>query len=323
MKKHYKINEVDAKSQEWIDQTKHTPWMQSDIVLQVTSAEHNVKTIISTDYCCCEYKMKLNLLTFGKFKIQLPFRVIAPPISVDAKGYIGNLDNLIADYKREKGLFLILNLDAKDLPVNKNKFAFGKTLPSCIFKNDFNSFEDYLLKLRSSYRRRINIAITKGKSLAIKKIENGSFDDNLYGLYLQVLSKSDFSLETLPKNFFVNSSCDIYTFSNEETVIAFIMISNQDNCTNFIFGGMDYSHRDKYDTYYNMLLQVIKIGIRAKSTYINFGQTAEDTKCRLGCGTENRYMIGFSNIKMITNILRIGTTILENKKTFKYNVFKI
>jgi hypothetical protein len=37
--------------------------------------------------------------------------------------------------------------------------AVGKTLPTCIFHNNFESFGHYLASLRSSYRRRINTAL--------------------------------------------------------------------------------------------------------------------------------------------------------------------
>ena len=315
--------EVDPQSNEWDELTRDAPWLQSKIVLNADAKNHRVKTIISKDYCCCEYKMKLNIFTFGRLKIELPFRVIAPPVSVDAKGYIGNLESLIDDYKRKKGLFLILNLQDTDLPSKGNKIAIGKTLPSCIFKNDFHSFDDYMLALRSTYRRRINIALEKGKSIIVRKIDNKIFDDDMYNLYLQVLQKSDFPLETLTKDFFVNSPCHIYGFYKNNTAIAFIMVSNNGNFTNFIFGGMDYKYRDEYDIYYNMLLSVIKIGICEKSQYINFGQTAEDTKCRLGCVVDSRYMVGFSNSKILTSILRLGASCLENnKKIVSYNVFK-
>ncbi|HHZ00969.1 MAG TPA: hypothetical protein GYA03_07735, partial [Tissierellia bacterium] len=54
--------------------------------------------------------------------------------------------------KKRKGLKIILNADKEIL---KN----ARTLSSFVFENTFETFDDYLNKLRSSYRRRINKAL--------------------------------------------------------------------------------------------------------------------------------------------------------------------
>ncbi len=64
-----------------------------------------------------------------------------------------------------KGFFLLLNLKSVD-SIGK-RYPKGNTLFTCIFENKFKSFDEYLLSLRSNYRRRISIAQKRGKALII------------------------------------------------------------------------------------------------------------------------------------------------------------
>jgi hypothetical protein len=91
----------------------------------------------------------------------------------------------------------------------------------------------------------------------------------------------------------------------------------------FVLGGMNYTFRDAFDLYYNMLLHMLRIGIDNKVNIIDFGQTAENTKCRLGCDIEERFMAAFSGNKIVTKLLCRFAHLLEyNQEIIKNNVFK-
>ncbi len=324
MKRRFEGKEISLPNKEWDEKVSTNGWLSSDIILSALTKEHKVKAVIHPSYCACEYRIKLNLFTFGKIKVQLPFTVIAPPASVDCKGYIGDVQVLIDDYKKKKGLFLILNLEKEDtLNISENCAAIGKTLPSCVFLNCFENFENYLTKLRSSYRRRVKTALEKGRNLKVKKIDNMDFNDEIYELYLQVLKQSQFPLETLPITFFQLSICNIDVFYNENKPVAFVMYYTNNSLMSFVLGGMNYNFRDVFDLYYSMLLHMLKIGIDNEVNTIDFGQTAENTKCRLGCKIEERYMVAFSSNKFITKLLCHFAPLLEyNQEIIKNNVFK-
>ena len=324
MKRKFEGVEISLPDNEWDEKVSTNRWLSSDVILSTVTKEHKVKAVIHPSYCACEYRIKLNLFTFGKIKVQLPFTVIAPPASVDCKGYIGDVQVLIDDYKKKKGLFLILNLEKEDtLNISENCAAIGKTLSSCIFLNGFESFENYLTKLRSSYRRRVKTALEKGVNLKVLRIDNVDFNNGVYDLYLQVLKHSQFPLETLPITFFQLSDCNIDFFYNENKPVAFVMYYTNNRFMSFVLGGMNYNFRDAFDLYYNMLLHMLKIGIDNKVNIIDFGQTAENTKCRLGCDTEERYMAAFSGNKFITKLFGCFAPLLEyNQEIDKNNVFK-
>ena len=138
MKRKFEGVEISLPNREWDEKVSTNRWLSSDVILSALTKEHKVKAVMHPSYCACEYRIKLNLFTFGKIKAQLPFTVIAPPASVDCKGYIGNVQEMIDDYKKKKGLFLILNLEKEDtLNISENSAAVGKTLSSCIFLNSF------------------------------------------------------------------------------------------------------------------------------------------------------------------------------------------
>ena len=322
MKKKFKAYEVSPLSVEWARNTEYAKWLSGGTIVLAGTDEHEIKTFVHPDYFACEYRIKLNIFSFGRLKFNIPFTVIAPPVSVDEKGFGGDLNALIKDYKSRKGLFLILNLRKGETNI-RTRAAVGKTLPNCAIENKFESFDDYLNALRSNYRRRIKIALAKGAGLKVKTIENADFGEELYSLYLQVLDRSAFPLETLPINFFQNCGCKIDAFYNGNIPIAFVMSEKYTDNMGFIFGGMDYKSRDKYDLYYNMLLHVVKAGIENKVKLISFGQTAEIPKCRIGCNLDERFMIAFSGSGLLTYILSVFAPLLQNNKEInEVRVFK-
>lgn len=324
MKRKFEGREISLPDKEWDEKVSTNRWLSSDVILSARTKEHKVKAVIHPSYCACEYRAKLNLFTFGKIKVQLPFTVIAPPASVDCKGYTSDIQMLIDDYKKKKGLFLILNLEKEDtLNISENCAAIGKTLSSCVFLNSFENFEDYLTKLRSSYRRRVKAALERGRNLLVKPIDNVDFNNEVYDLYLQVLNQSQFPLETLPITFFQLSNCNIDVFYTENKPVAFVMYYTNNGFMSFVLGGMNYNFRDAFDLYYNMLLHMLKIGLDNKVNTIDFGQTAENTKCRLGCEIEERYMAAFSGNKFVTRLFCHFSPLLEyNQEIVKNNVFK-
>lgn len=303
--------------------------------------DHQVSVTSTEKYTCCSYKLPMNLFTFGRFQLFLPFIVIAPPISIDDVGFSGDISALIGDLKKSKSkfslfptLFLFLNLreeHLKGLWEAEHRFGVGNTLGSCIFSNGnpqtgekFQSFSEYKSTLRSGYRRRILKAEKKGQCLQVEKIDNAQFDEKLHRLYLQVLAHNiKYKLETLPLSFFQNSLCDIYVWKKETQPLAFVMISEEETETHFIFGGLDYEQRDTFDLYYNMLLFILDKGIENRSNCIHFGQTAEETKCRLGCDCASRYMLCFTTNPVLNVIIEKSLKLFENRKgELQFHVFK-
>ncbi len=279
------------------------------------------RVTINKKYKLIEYDIKLNLLTFCNLYLPLKITIIGFPISICEKGYDGDLNDITKDLRKRKGIFLFLN---DDTCYEQQPYRSGRTLPNCIFYNNFKKFDEYLSSLRSQYRRRINIALNKGKKLKITKIKNENFTDEIHNLYLNVLKNSKYPLETLDKGFFQDFESEIYVFYKENKPVAFVQLKEINETLNFIFGGMDYQYRDEYDLYYNMLLFILKTGIERQCKIINFGQTAEQSKMRIGCTLQSKYMHIYSSNKIMDYILIKLIRYLEYKETkqnlrvFKY-----
>jgi hypothetical protein len=323
MRGKFEGREIQLPSRQWDERVSANRYLLSDVILSAVTKEHRVKAMLHPSFCACEYKVKLNILTFSRLKINLPFTVIAPPASLDCKGYVGNVQDMISDYKKRRGMFLILNMKEEDAKmILDNTVAVGKTLPTCIFRNKIENFDHYLASLRSSYRRRINTALAKGRQLDITRIRNAAFSPELHEFYLEVLRNSQFPLEELPLNFFRQSDCDIDVFYHESRPVAFVMHTINDDVMSFVFGGMNYQYRDEYDLYYNMLLHMLKIGIKNQVKVIDLGQTAENTKCRLGCELEERYMAAFCRNRFVSMLLcHFAPLLAYDQEQIHYNVF--
>ena len=172
------------------------------------------------------YEIKLNLFNFrALLPVKAKAQIIGLPISVSQRGYYGNLYSLIEIIKKRKGLKIILNADEE---IIKN----SRTLSTFVFENSFETFDNYLNKLRSSYRRRINKALTQRNNLIIKRIQNRDFSEKHYKLYLSIMNRTDNPLETLPIEFFQNYETEIYEFISKDNknVIGFIQLKEFDFC---------------------------------------------------------------------------------------------
>jgi hypothetical protein len=285
-----------------------------------TNRDTPYKLFVGEGYRCCEYKKRINIFSFGKARLTLPFTVVAPPASIDRVGYYGELEALVKDYSKRRGLFLILNERQKH-----NGFAVcAHTLSTAIFANKFSSYEEYKKRLRSHYRHRLKLAEKKGARLQWKQVPSQEFDQELYLLYLQVLHHSDFQLETLGIDFFRVCPAEVYAlYDSEQKPVAFVMISHSQAETTFAFGGMDYSKRDEYDLYYNMMIRVLQVGFANHADRIDFGQTAENTKCRLGCVLEPRYMLFFTRNQLLMFLAKKLIRFIEYQPDDEtYHVFK-
>lgn len=238
------------------------------------------------DYLIISYEIKLNLFNFRNLPpLAVKAQIIGLPLSLSHKGYFGDLNKVLEAVKKRKGLKIILNADEEII-------KGGRTLSTFVFGNRFENFDDYLSKLRSPYRRRINKALKCRNKLRINKIRNRDFNEDHYRLYLSIMKRTDNPLETLPIEFFQEYEAEIYEFTDKDTreIVGFIQLKEFDGRLCFMFGGFNKADVKKYDLYYNMLLKIVETGIAKKVNLIEFGQTAEESKLKIGCREVEKYL---------------------------------
>ena len=260
------------------------------------------------------YTLKLDLLTY--LGIPSPFRmnIAGIPCSVSASGIIGNSDYLhqITGYikTREKGLLLFLNLAFE---LGQENMIPGTTLPTTILTNHFRSLEDYLLNMRADYRRRVRQLSSPFTEIQKKHIVCSRFDNLMYDQYLTVLKRSKGKLETLSLEFFrkLPSNFNLTAFYSQEKLIGWYISCAFNERFYFFLGGVDYRVNRKYNTYFNILLNVVQEGIEKRASIIDLGQTAEIPKLRLGGKLVEKKMAGYHSNRIMRKLMKAGRHLLE------------
>lgn len=270
------------------------------------------------------YKLRLNIFTYSKFSLKLPVTMISLPYSVCKKGYSlgkGTKGDAFEFIKNIKGPKLILNSDDEG---QIDGFSKGITLPTFKLNIRWLSFEDYVNSMRSHYKYRIRKALNKGAALTVREINPSTeFDKSLYDLYLNVYKASEYKLEKLSMDFFKEVPARIFKFELGKQSVGFIQIQKYGEEMMFLFGGFDYSLNTKYDIYINMLLQIVRTAIEEGCNSVDFGQTAEDTKLKLGCKSEEKYMYFNHSNAFLNFVVGKAMRLLSYDKPEKnYLVFK-
>jgi hypothetical protein len=269
------------------------------------------------------YKLKLNIFSYAKLKLNIAVNIIGVPCSVSKQGYIldaRDADEFESFIKNEKNC-IILNSEDDLLGT---QLIQGETLPTCKMNISWSSIDDFICNLRSHYRYRLKKALDKGKETSIKRLEdNNSFDEKMYSLYEQVYDKSQYKLEKLSIDFFKMFPSSIYVFYLQENPVAFVQLIDNNGELSFVFGGIDYALNHKYDLYINMLMFILKYGIDNKLSAIDMGQTAEDTKMKFGCLQHKKYMYIYHPNFIIRFFIKLFSQKLSYKPIeLKLNLFK-
>ncbi len=263
-----------------------------------------------------------DIATFAKFDMITPTTLIYVPLSVTRPGLMGNkcIDYAFEYIKKIKGPKMVLNLDE----YTPKGYAKGMNCSKCIFTNTFATFDDYMSSLRSNYRRRYKKAFEMSKDLKLELLEDNSlFTEEMYDCYLQVVNKSSMVIEVLPIEFFRGKYFKIYVLRNEEHVVGFYQLIENGTELIFEFVGVNYEYNDIYDTYHRMLLEIMKYGINNGFKTIDYGQTADEAKLKLGC----KYVMLYAYLNHSNKFINLIYKILVKHITFrpleeKFNVFK-
>ncbi len=272
------------------------------------------------------YTLRLDLFTY--LSIPSPFRmnIAGIPCSVSSSGIIGSFE-LFSDLiehikKQEKGLLLILNLDSKPLVTD---IAIGRTLPAIVMVNRFQSWESYIRSLRASYRRRILYLSRPFSGINVKRVATSQFDDEMYHQYIEVRNHSKGKLETLSQEFFQNlpSNFSLTAYYDREHLLGWYISTVYKEKYYFFLGGIDYELNKRFNTYFNILIGVLKEGIEKKASFIDMGQTAEIPKTRLGGKVVEKFMLGYHSNFLLRKSLKAGKGFLEYSTTIpETHVFK-
>lgn len=272
------------------------------------------------------YTLKINLFTFSGLKTCLKMTVIGLPVSVASSSLVGNPDefenlfNFILHH--EKGVILGMNMPPGLI---LKKIIPMRTLPTIIFANRFIDFESYMQALRHPYRRRIRTILGKAAGVEYVVTPCSDFTALHYRLYLEIMKRTKTKLETLSFDLFKNLPGN-FTLGSEyynSKLLAWHTLCYDGEDLYFFFGGMDYEQRDTFNSYYNNLISILITGITHHFSRIDFGQTAETAKMRLGGLPDERDMFLYHKNPLIRLVFTLARPLVTYKrKPDRANVFK-
>lgn len=298
------------------------PFLEADL-WQTMAAVHtgSPKRYQSPNLIFSSYHMKLNLLTFVRGQLPFNVTVVGLPLSLSQQGYVfleacGKTE-LLRWVLGQRGLTVILNGDESMV----DSLIDIETLPTVCLANRFTSMAHYVSDLRAHYRYRFKRAVQKFK--AVKVVSEPVFDETLYGLYEAVFNRSDFPLEKCSIEYFKQFPGEIEAFYADDQPLGFYQTIILDEILYFVFCGLDYSRLKTYDTYYNMLLHLVEKGISKGVKAIDFGQTTEDIKQKLGGRLISKKIYLHHSNPVFRLLLRVIGPYMDYKLPEKsYHVFK-
>jgi len=243
--------------------------------------------------CYTTFRRWNNLLVWSHlpFPLYWPITYICLPVSIDLPGLVaeGARAELSAAIRRIRGVKIVL--DARE-GESLDGFLTGDYLPIVELENRWSTFDEYVGDLRAGYRRRLRQTQERGRNVDFAFLpDNASFDEQMYGLYLDVFARADYALEKLPIGYFQNSRSLIGCLRVRGRVEAFIQMAELGDRLRFEFGGFNRELNQTYDLYNNMLLALTRHGIDHGFRWIDYGQTAYDCKLRFGGRLVRTYML--------------------------------
>lgn len=219
------------------------------------------------------------------------------------------LDSILTTLAEETKSRVIVHkeCESKDLDKMDSLYEIGyrraDSLDMHVFTEKFESFSDYLSGLNSHYRYDIKRSLKKleKNGVEIKRYTNSDdicrkYTNDLYEMYLAVVSRSETQLEILPRAFFIEMSnrysdeIGLTLLEKDGKVLAYNWSLNHDGKYHFLFCGIDYDNNKKYDLYFNVMYAELGFALDAKADDIYVGQTASGFKMRLGCKQEPLYL---------------------------------
>lgn len=226
-------------------------------------------------------------------------------------------------------------------------FFVANSIPYVSMKICWDSFEEYLARLRHGYRRPIKLALKKLRQTRLEIFRRDSVSENsdqprlvlggrevcppekFFELYMQVMERAAVKLETLNLSFFRNlyanmrGDWDVLALCKGNEVLGAALLTTADRAMIFALVGLDYSKRDKYDSYFNLVYGIIQLAIQRQYRELNLGQTSYWLKQRIGGVCESEYFYLKANHRLTHFCLRNMRALLFPKtKLQKLHVFR-
>lgn len=189
------------------------------------------------------------------------------------------------------GLQLIVGLKRRG--ENVRGWSWKRQLVTVSQSLNHKSFDDYTRAMRSRYRNKLIARRRKWEDVEISSHDGQNFDTKEYGLYIDLLKNVKYPTEVMSYDFFREMPVPhIFLKAQHQNIaLAWALLIPFGKELYMLFCGINRKHRNQYDSYHNILCEVVKYGIEKGYNKIHYGQTAEVAKIEIGGVPEERYML--------------------------------
>ena len=273
------------------------------------------------------YRLAISYLT-RFIGLESPYKwiIIGVPASVSCSGLIGDkesIDILLREiFKIEKGLILGFNIEPE---YRFEHVVLIESFSTIVMTLNFKTWQDYVMALRSSYRRRLNQISISMNDIITEESNCSRYNEEMHSLYMNILNKTESKLETLTLDFFKNlpGRFRLTTYSIKGKIITWHINLKDDDKIFFFFGGIDYELNEKFNAYFLNLSGIIRESIELGCKEIDFGQTAEIAKTRMGGVPIHKNMFIYHRTRFLRKIFEFGKRFIKFKRDIpKAHVFK-
>lgn len=189
-------------------------------------------------------------------------------------------------------------------------FFKANSIPRILLPVRWSNYGDYLSQLRHGFRRQILASIKKIGSTSERRsgtsvsaasprlvIGNGTICPPavMHSLYTQVMNHTVVKLEVLNAAFFdllfseLHDDIRLLVITKDSEALAVAILCEYHKQLTFMFVGFDYSRRDEYALYLNILNEIVRHGIERRCRVIDLGQTSYWLKQRIGGEAERMF----------------------------------
>lgn len=219
-------------------------------------------------------------------------------------------------------------------PFARNGFFLARSMPRVCMINAWSDFGTYLSSMRAGYRRQVTASLRKagwnhlrpefedrsrtnsGSTLLHLEHPSPHVAPTFATLYAQTMSRTETKLEILNERFFsrlfekCSNDLELLALRRKDKIIGAALLSTHGRILHFLLAGLDYSSRDQYDTYFNLLNGIVALAISRNCGIVDLGQTSYHAKLRLGGNLEEMFFYLKARGRIAHFLLRISNRLL-------------
>lgn len=166
--------------------------------------------------------------------------------------------------------------------------------------NEWKTFADYMNALSSKYRVRAKkvFSLCRENGVVRRDLnaeEIAHYEDRLFELYEKVISRAEFKLASLTKDFFrlqkqlMGDNYRVYAYFKGEEMVGFISLFQFGKKMEVHYTGMEKEVTKQINLYQHMLYDMIEYGIEHRVEKLHFGRTAPEIKSTVGAAPSPMY----------------------------------